>query len=124
MVLGIITSCKNDETIVNDKLPEDFQEKQEFVNRTNAMKTNEMIKLDAGLKKISKDGPEKYITPEGKLNENGLALLVPLAKDVLLSSGKTDTFIRSLNEEQIVMEGIRSYQESMQAFRKTLSLTE
>lgn len=38
------------------------------------------------LKKIGKDGPEKYIHPNGQLNKEGMNLLAPLAKKIIISS--------------------------------------
>ncbi|MCY0979235.1 hypothetical protein PGH12_01660 [Chryseobacterium wangxinyae] len=118
---GAMVACQNDEKVSSQQ--EESMMHQEMVQKVNNSKTKEMTDFDAALKKIGKDGPEKYIDPNGQLNQAGFNLLAPLAKKIIISSGKTEADLRSLSDGDLINDAFRVYQQNMSKYRSSLSLT-
>lgn len=117
---GAMVACQNDEKV--SSLQEESIMHQEMVQKVNNFKTKEMTDFDAALKKIGKDGPQKYIHQNGQLNQEGMNLLAPLAKKIIISSGKSEADFRSLSDADIINNAFKVYQQNMSKYRTSSSL--
>lgn len=92
----------------------------EPVLTVESLKSTEMRDFDNSLKEIGKSRGQ-YVNEEKQLNAEGINILLPASKRILLKSGITEQELEMKEDKEIVKLAFSTYQKTIAEYRTTIT---
>ncbi|MDF0720579.1 hypothetical protein P0M11_11280 [Kaistella sp. PBT33-4] len=91
--------------------------KTDTIMTVESLQNQEMKNFEDAVKSIGKAGM-KYIEPNGQLSKEGIEILLPVSKKLIIESGGSEANFRSTDEKSIINQGFAAYSANLVKYHK------